>query len=48
MGEFQEIFKEIQSQSEIKSAVLLSGKPGSFIAGADIEYAMLQTLDEKN
>ena len=36
-GEMQTIFKEVQSKPEIKSAVLISKKPGCFIAGADIK-----------
>jgi len=37
MTEMQTIFKEVQSKPEIKSAVLISKKPGCFIAGADIK-----------
>ena len=37
MTEMQAIFKEVQAKPEIKSAVLISKKPGCFIAGADIK-----------
>lgn len=30
------IIKEVQSNSSVVAAVLISGKPGCFIAGADI------------
>nr|CAB3251761.1 trifunctional enzyme subunit alpha, mitochondrial [Phallusia mammillata] len=35
--DFQEAFTDIQKNKSIKGAVLISAKPGSFIAGADIE-----------
>ena len=37
MAEMREIFGEVQAKDEIKSAVLISGKPDCFIAGADIK-----------
>ena len=37
LEEFQEIFAEIQKKKDVKSAVLISSKPGCFVAGADIE-----------
>ena len=37
MNEMQAIFKDVQARPEIKSAVLISKKPGCFIAGADIK-----------
>jgi len=37
-----EVLKEIKSNPSITSAVLISGKPGCFIAGADI--SMLSKL----
>ena len=40
MTEFAETINELQSKDNIKSAVLISGKPDCFIAGADIH--MLQ------
>ena len=36
MGEVEQILKRIQSDPNIQAAVLISGKPGCFIAGADI------------
>ncbi|KAL3280958.1 hypothetical protein HHI36_004183 [Cryptolaemus montrouzieri] len=36
MNEFESILREIESNSQIQAAVLLSGKPNCFIAGADI------------
>jgi enoyl-CoA hydratase/long-chain 3-hydroxyacyl-CoA dehydrogenase len=36
-AELQEAFQKFASDSSAKSAVLLSGKPGCFIAGADIQ-----------
>ncbi|XP_034947549.1 trifunctional enzyme subunit alpha, mitochondrial [Chelonus insularis] len=42
MEEMKTVLKEIESNSSIKSAVLISGKPNSFIAGADI--TMLQKV----
>jgi len=38
MGEFQEVFNEISTKSEVRGVVLISGKPDCFIAGADIGY----------
>lgn len=36
------VLNDIQNDSSIKAAVLISGKPGCFIAGADI--TMLESL----
>lgn len=36
MNEVIGVMKEIQSNSAVTSAVVISGKPGCFIAGADI------------
>ncbi|XP_068203193.1 trifunctional enzyme subunit alpha, mitochondrial [Palaemon carinicauda] len=36
MEEVESILKEIETNSEIQAAVIISGKPGCFIAGADI------------
>ena len=36
-SEFMEVMNEIWSSSQIRSAVLISTKPGCFIAGADIK-----------
>ncbi|XP_069881270.1 trifunctional enzyme subunit alpha, mitochondrial [Dipodomys merriami] len=35
-SEFQEVMNEIWSNDQIRSAVLMSSKPGCFVAGADI------------
>ncbi|XP_015109363.1 trifunctional enzyme subunit alpha, mitochondrial [Diachasma alloeum] len=43
--EMQGLMGEIESNSAVKSAVLISGKPNSFIAGADI--SMLQNLNNE-
>lgn len=37
MAEFEDVMGEVQRNQNIKSAVLISSKPGSFIAGADIK-----------
>jgi len=37
MGEFDATFKKFESDPSVKSGVLISGKPGCFIAGADIK-----------
>ena len=37
LDEFRGIFSEIQENKSVKSAVLISSKPGCFVAGADIE-----------
>jgi 3-hydroxyacyl-CoA dehydrogenase/enoyl-CoA hydratase/3-hydroxybutyryl-CoA epimerase len=37
VGEFEQVFKSIESDREIKAAVIASGKEDSFIAGADVE-----------
>lgn len=37
MAEMETIFNEIQNRSDVRAAVLMSGKPGCFIAGADIK-----------
>ncbi|XP_074095610.1 monolysocardiolipin acyltransferase Mtpalpha [Cotesia typhae] len=42
MQEVVHILRDIESDASVKSAVLISGKPNSFIAGADI--SMLQNL----
>lgn len=36
MDEVKSIIQEVQSNPAIEAAVLISGKPGCFIAGADI------------
>merc|ERR1711976_410822 len=42
MAEFDEIMQQVQNDSRARSVVLISAKPGCFIAGADI--TMLQSL----
>jgi enoyl-CoA hydratase/long-chain 3-hydroxyacyl-CoA dehydrogenase len=42
MNEMQEALKRVESDPSIHAAVLISGKPGCFIAGADI--GMLESL----
>lgn len=36
MSEFEGVLKEVETNPNVKAAVLISGKPGCFIAGADI------------
>ena len=46
-AELQECFNKFVSDSSAKSAVLMSGKPGCFIAGADITMlANCKTAEE--
>lgn len=45
MKEFEEIISQVQNDAAVKSAILISGKTDSFIAGADI--GMLQALKTK-
>uniref|UniRef100_A0A672T8D8 Trifunctional enzyme subunit alpha, mitochondrial n=1 Tax=Sinocyclocheilus grahami TaxID=75366 RepID=A0A672T8D8_SINGR len=40
-AELVEVINEIWGNSAVKSAVLISSKPGSFIAGADLKYHTL-------
>lgn len=35
-AEFEVILKELETNANVKSAVLISAKPGCFVAGADI------------
>jgi enoyl-CoA hydratase/long-chain 3-hydroxyacyl-CoA dehydrogenase len=42
MNEMEQLLKRVESDPNIHAAVLISGKPGSFIAGADI--GMLESL----
>ena len=35
--EFEAILDKIENDASIRAAVLISGKPGNFIAGADIK-----------
>ena len=38
MTEFEQYWKQFQNDPALKSAVIISAKPGCFIAGADIKY----------
>lgn len=45
--EFQSVLKELESNPAIKSAVLISAKPGCFVAGADISMLeQCKTVEE--
>lgn len=46
MEEMRTILKDIEGNASVKSAVLMSGKPNSFIAGADI--TILQNVKDEN
>ncbi|XP_033207956.1 trifunctional enzyme subunit alpha, mitochondrial [Belonocnema kinseyi] len=47
MEEIAQVLRDIESNSAVSSAVLISGKPGSFIAGADITMiSKFQTEDD--
>ncbi len=37
VGEFEGLFQRVDQDSLIKGVILISGKPTSFIAGADVE-----------
>lgn len=45
MAEVEGVLNEIQSDPAVNSAVIISGKPGNFIAGADI--TMLQAIKDE-
>lgn len=45
MDEVTAIVNEVQSNASIQAAVIISGKPGCFIAGADI--SMLENCKTK-
>lgn len=40
-SEFEDVIQQVKSNDSVKAAVLISKKPGSFIAGADIKYNLL-------
>jgi 3-hydroxyacyl-CoA dehydrogenase/enoyl-CoA hydratase/3-hydroxybutyryl-CoA epimerase len=45
--EFEKLIDQVASDSSIRALVLISGKPGVFIAGADIdEFVKLQTAEQ--
>lgn len=46
MDEVTTVLNEIESNPSIQAAVLISGKPGCFIAGADI--TMLEACNTKD
>lgn len=47
MAEIESIINEVESNPSIQAAVLISGKPGCFIAGADISmFETCKTQDE--
>ena len=47
MRDMEAIFNEVQSRDDVKSVVLISGKVGCFIAGADINMIeACKTADE--
>lgn len=45
-GEFEAVLKEFETNPNVRSAVLISGKPGCFVAGADI--SMLESCKTEN
>lgn len=45
-SEFEAILKEFETNPAVRSAVLISGKPGCFVAGADI--TMLEACNSEN
>lgn len=45
VNDIEAVLKDIENNASIKSAVLISGKPGCFIAGADI--TVLQSLKDE-
>lgn len=47
MSELEEAIDSVQRNPSVKAAVLISGKPGTFIAGADINMlASCKTYEE--
>lgn len=40
MTEFENNWKQFQNDPALKAAVIISAKPGCFIAGADIKYLL--------
>ncbi|XP_037939007.1 trifunctional enzyme subunit alpha, mitochondrial [Teleopsis dalmanni] len=45
--EFESVLKELETNTNVKSAIIISGKPGCFIAGADvIMLEKCQTAEE--
>jgi enoyl-CoA hydratase/carnithine racemase len=47
MADFEVLYDELYSRPDVKAAVLISGKPTGFIAGADITMlAACKTAEE--
>lgn len=47
MGEFTKVLDSVESDAGVKAAVLVSGKPDSFIAGADISMLASAKSEEE-
>lgn len=47
-NEMIEVFNEVLANDAVQSAVLISSKPGCFIAGADIKSVTPFTLYDRN
>lgn len=47
MGEFEGVLRNLETDSTINSAVLISAKPGCFVAGADIGMFEKCTTEER-
>lgn len=45
MDEFTPLFNQLQNDDKVKGIVVMSAKPGSFIAGADIR--LVKSLSRK-
>ncbi len=41
MDEFVPLFERLQNDDKVKGIVVMSAKPGSFIAGADIKFEQI-------
>lgn len=47
MVEFERVYEELSSRPDVRAAVLISGKPSGFVAGADITMlAACKTAEE--
>jgi enoyl-CoA hydratase/carnithine racemase len=46
MKEFEELYTKFSGDPAAQAAVLISGKPGCFIAGADIKVHMIYILNQ--
>ena len=47
LGEFENIMKEIEGRKDLRGLILRSGKPGMFIAGADLKELGSQLAQRK-